>query len=124
MPGQKQLCLVEDVVTVIGRGIIVKTDGFKPGLIRGQDWIEIRCGDGSRHVARVRSIEPLRGSGSPGLMLTSVTREDIQTGDEVWSVAVPPAQEPPDVFFRSAKPTRQLPEVLTPDFWRRLVTRR
>jgi hypothetical protein len=124
MPGQKQLCLVEDVMTVIGRGIVIRTDGFSPGQIRAQDWIEIRCGDGSRHVARVRSMEPLRASGSPGLLITSATREEIQTGDEVWSVAHPPAKEPPDVFFRAAKPTRQLPEVLTTDFWRKLVTRR
>ena len=125
MPGQKQLCFVEDVMTVIGRGIIIRTDGFRPGQIKPQDWIEIRCGDGCRHVARVRAIEPVRGVKGPGgLLVTSVTREDVQTGDEIWSVLVPPAKEPPDVFFRAARPTRSLPEVLTPEFWRRLVTRR
>ena len=124
MPGQRELCLVEDVMTVIGRGIVIRTDGFSPGLIRAQDWIEIRCGDGSRHVARVRSMEPVRGAGSPGLLVTSILREDVQSGDEVWSVSQPPAKEPPDIFFRSAKPTRNLPEVLTPDFWRRLVARK
>lgn len=124
MPGQKQICFIEDVMTVVGRGIIVKTDGFAPGQIKPQDWIEIRCGDGSRHVARVRSLEPIRGAKSSGLLLTSVMREDVQTGDEIWTVANPPAKEPPDVYFRAAKPERQLPEVLTPEFWRRLVARK
>jgi len=122
MPGQKQLCYIEDVFTVIGRGIVVVPTGLK-STMKAQDWIEIRSGDGSRYVARVRSLVKAANN-KQGFLLSSVTREEVQSGDEIWSVVEPPAKEPPDIFFRAAKPTRQLPEVLTPDFWRRLVARR
>jgi|SRR5579884_4560986 len=125
MPGQqKRICFIEDVVTIIDRGVILRPDNLRVDAIKQQDWIEVRCGDGARHVARVRSVEPVRtyeGRRTFGLLVTSVTREDVHAGDEIWTVVTPPAKEPPDAFFRAAKPTRQLPEVLTPDFWRRLV---
>ena len=131
MAGQKRLCYIEDVITMVGRGIVIKPDKIREGQVRPGDWIEIRSADGSNHVAKVRTIELIRfppgkapvadANHAGGLLITSLTREEVHADDEVWTVTHPPAKEPPDVFFRTAKPTRPLPEVLTPGFWRRLV---
>lgn len=103
MLSEQQICVVEDMFFITGRGPVIIPGQWREGELKPGDWIELRSPEQSlllRATARVKSIEGVRfGSGStpvvdvhhPGaLLLSYISREQVHQGDQVWLIAAPP----------------------------------
>lgn len=80
-----RLLVIDDVFAIQGRGVAVigKRDGDRFFI---GDQVEIRRRDGSKRTAKINGIGMGTAlSGFLDLLLdSSITKEDVSVGDEVW----------------------------------------
>ena len=95
MPIPRQLCVVEDMFFIKGRGLVITTGRWQGGSLRPGDWIDLHSSTGERNSAEIKSIEGVRFiPGQPhivdahhfgGLLLADISRDTFHTGDQIWS---------------------------------------
>lgn len=91
-----QLCRVESVFFVQGRGVMITPGNWCIGMIQAGDRLELRSPSGGHYPCRVVSIEMVRfAPGVPqvvsatdggSLLLAGIRRDEVTPGMEIWSV--------------------------------------